>query len=512
MKKLFAMLLMFSMLLAMLVVPTAADGEIEDTFDPNAENPTISTADDYMNFFYEVYGNKKNYEGKTITLLHDITLNDTTAPDWYTKEDAVRLTPTGNTTWSHFKGTFDGNEHTLRGVIVYGSSWRMSDSSIGIFPYAYDATFKNLTVDGFYIYSDNMTEMPVFGRGSIGGLIGAAKQNIVIDNVTMRNGVITAIDDGMGAMGALIGNYLGEMTAEERAAGKSLKFEITNTTVEESVRLEKGNSKIELMGGICGYVEANFAAHPTYIDLSASKLQPSGSMDETNPLAPIGKFRFKGSNDPELGATFTLKNVSNEFEQEIEMDSVGSADIDDSPIGEVIFKDYVSEFNEAILQSGCYGADYQELKSYTVTWDVEGEISEEIYTEGATPSYKGSLEKAATDTKLFEFKGWSPELAPVTADVTYTAQYEEYDKVKVTWVVDGKETVEYYKKGETPTFKGETIKAADDDHVYTFKGWDKDIVAADEEVTYTAQYEVKGKFKITWVVDGKEPLRPILRA
>ena len=151
-----------------------------------------------------------------------------------------------------------------------------------------------------------------------------------------------------------------------------------------------------------------------------------------------------------------------------------------------------------------------DLNSYTVTWDVNGVKSTEVYPQGAMPSYKGSTEKPMTDTKLYIFTGWDPELAPVTADVTYTAQYEEYDKVVVTWIVDGKETVEYYKKGDMPNYKGETLKEQDENAVYSFKGWDKEIVAAEEDVTYTAQYEVKNKYKITWVIDGKETVETYL--
>ena len=104
MKKLLALLLTASLLLAMLmtlVMPAAADGEIADTFDASAEAPTISTAADYIAFFNAVYNQKVDFDGKTITMLHDVTLNDTTAADWYTKEDAVKLKGT-NDGWAWF--------------------------------------------------------------------------------------------------------------------------------------------------------------------------------------------------------------------------------------------------------------------------------------------------------------------------------------------------------------------------------------------------------------------------
>lgn len=123
MKKLLALLLTASMLLAMLVTlaaPVAAEDAVTDTFDANAESPTISTAADYIAFFNTVFNQKVDFDGKTITMLHDVVLNDTTSADWFSKEDAVKLVGT-NDGWAWFKGTFDGGNHTLKGAIVEGS-------------------------------------------------------------------------------------------------------------------------------------------------------------------------------------------------------------------------------------------------------------------------------------------------------------------------------------------------------------------------------------------------------
>ena len=509
MKKLCAVLLLLSLILAVIVIPTAAEDEITNTFDPYADNPTISTADDYINFFYSVYTDKMNFEGKTITMLQDITLNDTTAENWYAKDDVVMLLPSRDT-WKDFEGIFDGNGHTLRGVIVGGSNFR-SDMPCGIFPYVYSATIKNLTIDGFFVCGTNTEKLPVFGRAGIGGLIGKATNNVTIENVTMRNGIVTAAEGAKGALSALIGAYDGTLTNEERNAGKTLNVSIVNTIVEESVILVKGNSAVEYEAGIFGYAEGNFMAHPTTIDLSASRIQPSGSMDEANPLQPVGKYRFKGSDDPNLGATYTIKNSSTSYEEKLEFNSVASTDVDDSGDGWMFtYKDVTDDFNDAIFATKSYGYAYKKLSSFTVTWKVDGKTTTEVYPQGALPSFKGSTDKPMTDTQLFVFTGWDPELAPVTADVTYTAKYDTFDKVKVTWIVNEVETIEYYKKGDMPNFKGETLREQDDTAVYSFKGWDKEIVAANEDVTYTAQYDVKNKYKVTWVVDGKESVETYL--
>lgn len=485
MKKLLALLLTASLLLAMLmtlVMPAAADGEIADTFDASAEAPTISTAADYIAFFNAVYNQKVDFDGKTITMLHDVTLNDTTAADWYTKEDAVKLKGT-NDGWAWFKGTFDGGNHTLKGAIPEGIF--RSDVPFGIFPYALGATIKNLVVDGFYVCSPNTEKEPVYGPAGIGGLIGHAKTNVTVDNVTMRNGIVTCVEGGKGGIGAVIGTYDGQVPDQT--------LKVTNCTVEESVVVTKGKDSPAYTGGLIGYTYENFLSHPTNIDLSASKIQPGGSMDEAITMKPYGAFLFAGEQGAAPGAQWFVRNSSTEFEWSIEMSTKIVAP-----------SDYTNEFNQAIIDSGCYGRAYKALATFTVTWKVDGVTTTEEYPKGAAPSYKGSLEKPATDTKIYVFREWSPVLVPVTADVTYTAEFDTYDKIKVTWSVDGKETVEYYKAGDTPNFKGETAKEQDERFVYTFRGWDQAIVAAETDITYTAVYDTKAKYQITWVIDGKE--------
>ena len=60
----------------------------------------------------------------------------------------------------------------------------------------------------------------------------------------------------------------------------------------------------------------------------------------------------------------------------------------------------------------------------------------------------------------------------------------------ITWVIDGKVVAEEdYLKGTMPSFKGSTDKAPDENYRYTFTGWSPEVGVAEEDVTYTAQYE-----------------------
>ena len=77
----------------------------------------------------------------------------------------------------------------------------------------------------------------------------------------------------------------------------------------------------------------------------------------------------------------------------------------------------------------------------------------------------------------------------------------------ITWVIDGKVVAEEdYLKGTMPSFKDSTDKDPDDNYRYTFTGWSPEIVAAEEDATYTAQYSATARvfYTITFNANGGE--------
>lgn len=70
-----------------------------------------------------------------------------------------------------------------------------------------------------------------------------------------------------------------------------------------------------------------------------------------------------------------------------------------------------------------------EIATYTVTWVVDGNTTTETYKDGDTPSFKGSTNKASDGQYIYTFTGWSPSIAPVTGNMTYTAQYSKTEIV-----------------------------------------------------------------------------------
>jgi len=59
---------------------------------------------------------------------------------------------------------------------------------------------------------------------------------------------------------------------------------------------------------------------------------------------------------------------------------------------------------------------------------------------------------------------------------------------KITWVVDGVSTFDYFTSGETPVYNGTPTKANDAQFTYTFTGWDKDLAQVTQDATYTAVF------------------------
>ena len=77
----------------------------------------------------------------------------------------------------------------------------------------------------------------------------------------------------------------------------------------------------------------------------------------------------------------------------------------------------------------------------------------------------------------------------------------------ITWVIDGEVVAEEdYLKGTMPSFKGSTDKAPDENYRYTFTGWNPEVVVAEEDATYTAQYSATARvfYTITFNANGGE--------
>ena len=146
---------------------------------------------------------------------------------------------------------------------------------------------------------------------------------------------------------------------------------------------------------------------------------------------------------------------------------------------------------------------------YTISWlnDDASLIDQTVVVEGETPTHANPT-KPATAEFSYTFTGWTPAVAAVTGDATYTATYNSTrNSYTVTWKNDDGSTIDQtvVEYGVVPTH-ADPSKPATAEYTYTFTGWTPNVVAVTGNATYTATYSsTKNSYTVTFVdYDGTE--------
>ena len=171
--------------------------------------------------------------------------------------------------------------------------------------------------------------------------------------------------------------------------------------------------------------------------------------------------------------------------------------------------------NEFITADTIVYAKWAE-KKYTVTWNLGDKASPSIYTDtytyGQMPKYNRDGKNIPV-IKGYAFTGWTPALAPVTEDVTYTAQFIEDKKEDDYHVVffdpvGGKATPEDYvivehgkKIDSIPTaeWAGHTFNKWGDYTDPEGKKYTTSSVIDKDDIVFTADW-TEEKYTVTWTV------------
>ncbi len=158
----------------------------------------ISNAAGMFWFANEVNANGVSFSGKTVKLVADIDLdNQLWAPVGQTGQPAF------------FKGTFDGNNKTIKNLKVDERSDNASYHGSGLFGWfeGNGPVVKNLTIDGAEVY----------GHHYVGAIIAYCEEGGIIEGCTVKNAKISCVfntvknDDGDKA-GAVVGYLRGNVT------------------------------------------------------------------------------------------------------------------------------------------------------------------------------------------------------------------------------------------------------------------------------------------------------------
>ena len=129
-----------------------------------------------LNKLAELVNGGSDFAGVTVYLANDIVLNEGVldAEFNFVGTSATAFSPIGNVSDGAFAGTFDGQNHTIKGLYINVAEKK---KGIGLFGQTNGATIKNLALTDAYITVDKSQEASDLSR--IGGIVGLATATTV---------------------------------------------------------------------------------------------------------------------------------------------------------------------------------------------------------------------------------------------------------------------------------------------------------------------------------------------
>ncbi len=176
------------------------------------------------------------------------------------------------------------------------------------------------------------------------------------------------------------------------------------------------------------------------------------------------------------------------------------------------FKGWTPEIEE-VQSEATYTADYDStINKYIVVFMAQsGDILLTDYIDyGAMPNYTGEL-PTKENTKLYDYTFvWKPEIAEVTGNVTYKADFDS-TKHKYTCIFNDYNGKELVKTEDTYDYvlAMQPTRSEDSDYTYEFKEWSLDESRIEDNIlVYTAVYDsipntkrngalIKASYKVT---------------
>ena len=162
---------------------------------------------------------------------------------------------------------------------------------------------------------------------------------------------------------------------------------------------------------------------------------------------------------------------------------------------------------ENVTGEATYNAEFNStLRSYKITFkNGEQVLKEETVNYGTLPAAPTETPTKEADAQYtYTFKGWDKEIAEVTGEATYNAEFDStLRSYKITFKngeqVLKEETVDYGTMPAAP--ETNPTKGYDSENHYSFKGWDKTIEKVTGEAVYNAQFNAE---KHVYTVDDSD--------
>ena len=202
---------------------------------------TISSARE-LNEFAQKVNNGNDYEGMTIKLTNDIVYDGVTVNNY---------TPIGINNHC-FRGTFDGDGHTISGIIV------SSQSYVGLFGLlegnVQNVTVKNCSFEG---YSGGGIACSLSSKNSETKISNCQVVDCIIKTEDESGGIVAEVNSNSLVVNCFAKSKMSGNGYERWATGGIAGYsrgKIYNCSYMGSVTNDKGYA-----GGICGYLEYNAA-------------------------------------------------------------------------------------------------------------------------------------------------------------------------------------------------------------------------------------------------------------
>lgn len=146
-------------------------------------------------------------------------------------------------------------------------------------------------------------------------------------------------------------------------------------------------------------------------------------------------------------------------------------------------------------------------QNFTVTW-LENEnviLYIDTVAYGTMPEFLGEPPKKGWQwaKHTYTFKGWTPEIKPVTGDIAYTAVFDSTVRIFAVTFINGESKLQEdsLSYGEIPKYKGDTpTKKSTDLYSYEFIGWSPKIGPVEKDMEFFAVFDSTAK---TGIADAR---------
>jgi len=154
------------------------DGTVDTTWYNDADTEFVLTTAEELAGLAQLVDGGNTFAGKTIKLGDDINLEV-----YAGNEERISFNPIGYGYNIVFKGTFDGQGHTIKNLYQDGGDLDLASSTAGggLFASVVDATIKNVNIDNAEI---------VMNCIDMGVLVGYSYGACTYDNITVSNSLI----------------------------------------------------------------------------------------------------------------------------------------------------------------------------------------------------------------------------------------------------------------------------------------------------------------------------------